>query len=147
MLPGLFQSTTITALDQLAQFTHARQAVLAGNVANIDTPGYRTRDLSTDNFQSRLKTLLEESRKPAGGESSEIDSLTAQITKNASGDYDEAESQLKDSMHQIMYHDDSDKNMEHQVAEMNKNALMHNVAVSLMTSQFRMLQMAISERV
>ena len=144
MLPGLFQSTTIPALDQLAQFTHARHAVLAGNVANIDTPGYRSRDLSVDAFQSRLKDLLETSREPSEG----LDSLTAQMTKSAAGGgYDEALSQVRDSMQQILYHDDSDKNMEHQVAEINKNQMLHNLAVTLMSSQFRLLQQAISERV
>jgi flagellar basal-body rod protein FlgB len=148
MLPGLFQSTTIPALDQLAQFTHARHAVLAGNVANIDTPGYRSRDLSVDEFQSKLRDLLVSSRESGSGESSELDGLTAHVTKLAGGgDQGDALSKVRDSMHQILYHDDSDKNMEHQVAEINKNQMMHNLAVTLMSSQFRLLQMAISERV
>ena len=32
-------------------FTEARHSVLAGNVANLDTPGYKTRDLSVETFQ------------------------------------------------------------------------------------------------
>lgn len=145
MLPGLFQTTTIPALDQLAQFTHARHAVLAGNVANIDTPGYRSRDLSVDDFQSRLKDMIEEGRKP--NMASGMDGLTGQITRAASTGYSESVSKVRDSMHQMLYHDDSDKNMEHQVAEINKNSLLHNLAVTLMSSQFRLLQMAIAERV
>ena len=59
MLTGLFQSTTIPALEQVVNFGQARHNVLAGNIANIDTPGYRARDLSTAMFQTRLREALE----------------------------------------------------------------------------------------
>ena len=36
--------------------------------------------------------------------------------------------------------------MEHQVTEMVKNQMQHNLALSIMTSQFRLLQTAISGR-
>jgi len=35
-------------LERAMRFRQARQAVLAGNVANAETPGYRRRDLSFD---------------------------------------------------------------------------------------------------
>jgi flagellar basal-body rod protein FlgB len=39
----LFQ--TVDALEEAMTFHRERQSVLAGNVANIDTPGYRPMDL------------------------------------------------------------------------------------------------------
>jgi len=37
--------------------------------------------------------------------------------------------------------------MEQQIAEIAKNQLMHNIAIAVMNSQFRLLQTAVSERV
>jgi len=39
------------------QWHQERQQVLAENVANADTPNYRTRDLAPPNFESALQTV------------------------------------------------------------------------------------------
>lgn len=54
MLSDALRSSTIPMLEQVANFSESRHAVLAGNLANIDTPGYHTRDLSPQKFQARL---------------------------------------------------------------------------------------------
>ena len=53
----MFESTTIPLLQEVVNFAQARHGVLVGNMANLDTPGYRTRDLSVDVFQDRLKEI------------------------------------------------------------------------------------------
>ena len=58
MLSNMFESTTIPVLEQVVNFTQARHGVLAGNIANIDTPGYKTRDISPDEFQARLDEAI-----------------------------------------------------------------------------------------
>lgn len=58
MLPALFNNTTIPVLQEVLSFSEARHNVLAGNVANADTPGYLVRDLSVDTFQERLKEAI-----------------------------------------------------------------------------------------
>ena len=58
MFEGIFQSTSIPIMEQVVGFTEARQNVLAGNIANLDTPGYKTRDLSVEDFQARLKRAI-----------------------------------------------------------------------------------------
>jgi flagellar basal-body rod protein FlgB len=40
------QRTTIDALEHAMTFHRERHAVLAGNIANLDTPGYRPLDLA-----------------------------------------------------------------------------------------------------
>ncbi len=50
-------------------------------------------------------------------------------------------------MKQILYHDGSDDSLEQQVTEIAKNLSMHNTATSILRSQFRTMQMAISESV
>ena len=48
MINKMFDSTTIPVLEQVINFSQARHAVLAGTIANMDTPGYRVRDLSPE---------------------------------------------------------------------------------------------------
>lgn len=136
MLQGLFQSTSIPVVEQVVNFSQARHTVLAGNVANIGTPGYKARDLSVDDFQTRLKEAVEARHEPAakslGDPERSQKSLLADVSKNPQS---------------ILFHDQSDDAMEAQVTEMVKNQLQHAIALSVMTSQFRLLQTAISERV
>lgn len=108
-----------------------------GNVANIDTPGYRVRDLSVETFQDRLRDAID-----ARDETS-----AALSPGQISGQRDTAMQAVRDATRDILYHDGSDVGMEQQVLEISKNQYMHNMAITIMGTQFRMLQTAISERV
>ncbi len=59
MFDALVQSTSIPVLEQVVRFAQARHTVLAGNLANLHTPGYRVRDLSVEDFQARLREAIE----------------------------------------------------------------------------------------
>jgi len=137
MLETIFQSTSIPILEQAVNFAQARHNVLAGNIANLDTPGYRVRDLSVEDFQKRLGAAIENRHRvraaTSPGELAVLpeDNL-AEVAENSKT---------------ILYHDNSNVGIEHQVTEMVKNQLQHNIALSIMTAQFRLLQTAISERV
>jgi flagellar basal-body rod protein FlgB len=135
MISRLFDHSTIPVLQEVVSFTQARQGVLAANQANIHTPGYKTRDLSVETFQDALKK---------------------QIAANKEGDFTspghpispqkEALYRVKDSMKNIVYHDGTNIDIEKQVVEANKNAYMHNLAITIMSNQFQLLQTAINER-
>jgi flagellar basal-body rod protein FlgB len=140
MIANLFDSTTIPVLQEVVNFSQARHTVLAGNIANMDTPGYKVRDLSVEDFQSRLQQAIEIQHQPPssseglspgeiglqGGEP------MAEVAKNAKT---------------IMHHDQNNVGIEHQVTEMVKNQMQHNMALSIMVQQFHLLQTAISEKV
>src|SRR6201991_187215 len=64
MLSSLFKSSSLPVLEQVVNFTETRHGVLAGNIANLDTPGYKTRDLSPELFQQRLKEAIETKNQP-----------------------------------------------------------------------------------
>jgi len=137
MLSGLFNSTTIPALGEVLNFAQARHTVLAGNVANVNTPGYRLRDLSQTEFQQRLKEAIAASR-------TSYEPLSPGLAYSEPGD---PMRQVRASLENILYHDDTNIDLEKQVAEMTKNHLLHNFALTVMTDQFQLLQTAISERV
>ena len=136
MLSGLFDSTNIPVLGEVLNFAQARHGVLAGNIANVNTPGYRTRDLSEGAFQERLKEAISQAR---SGQP-----LSPGLASSQDGDPIRG---VRASLENILYHDDTNIDLEKQVAEISKNQLLHNFALTVMTDQFALLESAISERV
>ncbi|MEM9589667.1 MAG: flagellar basal body rod protein FlgB [Planctomycetota bacterium] len=131
---GLFHNTTIGALEQTASFAQKRHELLAGNVANLDTPGYRSRDLDVNQFQAALAESIEQKEATPG------------VLGIAPTTRDDRLNGPRDAMETIVFHDDSDVSLEHQVTEISKNQHLHNLAISTMRSQFALLEAAITER-
>lgn len=149
MLSSMFQSSTIPVLEQVVNFTEARHGVLAGNVANLDTPGYKTRDLSPQLFQEKLKQAVETSRQSLSPtyNADTMGLTSAQSARQHEAKQIEAFRQVEDSMKSILRHDGDDVSMEQQINEIVKNQQQHNLAINIMSAQFRLLRAAITERV
>ena len=150
MLSSLFQSSTIPVLEQVVNFTEARHGVLAGNIANLDTPGYKTRDISPQMFQERLREAIQVKNEPEISPTMLGD--VADMTPGEKIERQEARQlaafdKVKDSLKGILRHDGVNVSMEEQVNEMTKNQQQHNLAIGIMTAQFRLLRAAITERV
>ncbi len=137
MFQNLFNSTAIPVLEQVVNFSQARHTILAGNVANMDVPGYKVRDLSVDDFQQRLAQAIDQQRQPPAYRSP------------GEPDYSPPEplAEVSRNPKSILYHDNSNVGIEHQVTEMAKNQMQHNLALTVMVQQFQLMQTAISERV
>lgn len=142
MLSTMFTSSTIPVLEQVLNFTEARHGVLAGNIANVDTPGYKTRDLSPELFQAQLKEAIDTQHQPAQPYSSES-TYDGGLRDKQLAAFNKVEKSLKG----ILRHDEVDVSMEEQVNEIVKNQQEHNLAVNIMASQMRLLRAAITERV
>jgi flagellar basal-body rod protein FlgB len=138
MLPNVFGSTNIPVLQEVLQFSQARHGVLVGNLANVNTPGYRTRDLSLDNFQARLKDAIDAGER--GGSANQSPGVMTT-------DPQDPMREVRDTMTTLLYHDDTNIDLEKQVAEITKNQYMHNLALTVMTNQMQLLESTISERV
>src|SRR5690348_12809848 len=54
-------------LEQMLRFTSARHDLIAQNVVNISTLGYRQRDLSVEKLQNKLAERLAEAQDAAPG--------------------------------------------------------------------------------
>lgn len=133
---AMFNSTTIPVLEQVVDFAQSRHTVLAGNLANLDTPGYRVRDLSQDNFERQLgEALRVRDREPSAGYSA-----------SAASSRQDAVSDVSDRVKGIVLHDESNVGIEQQIAEISKNQTRHNLALAILNSQFRLLEAAVSER-
>jgi flagellar basal-body rod protein FlgB len=63
-MSGLFQDVTLDAMQNYMTRLSKRQQVVASNIANIDTPGYKTKDIS---FYATMEELLPEPPSSASG--------------------------------------------------------------------------------
>jgi flagellar basal-body rod protein FlgB len=139
----MFDASSLPVLEQVVSFTQARHGVLAGNIANIDTPGYKSRDLSVETFQSRLKEAVDARRQTAESPSYAIN---AQLAGQPTGEGKENWKQVSGVKDDILFHDDHDVSLERQVTEISKNQSRHNLALTIMNAQFRLLRAAVTER-
>jgi flagellar basal-body rod protein FlgB len=110
--------------------------VLAGNIANMDTPGYRVQDLAVDEFQHALKSAIQSPPR-----SQNIEHMSPGLAGH--DPFDEP----RKAMEKLVFHDGTDVSIERQVTEISKNQSLHSMAIALMRSQFNTLNSAISERV
>lgn len=136
-LDSMFSGTTIPALQETVRFAEARHRILAGNIANIDTPGYQVRDLSPERFQELLSKAIESKRRG---------DATSSISYDA-GDERDPIRRVRDEMKAILRHDGSDVGLEPQILQIAKNQSLHSLSIALLRKQFALLQTAISERV
>ncbi len=156
MLQPLLGSTNNTLLKQVARFAERRQEVLAGNIANVDTPGYRMRDLPTDAFQTALQRAVAQSKMPRGA-ATESPGLQQPLSPGMSG---ATPTRIEDLFPETLFkavspneqpgltfNDANNRSLEHQFLEMTKNALRQQFAVQVLQGQYDQLQTVISERV
>jgi len=131
MLSSLFQSTTIPVLQEVMSFTGRRNAVLVSNIANLDVPGYQTKDLSVEDFHERLEKAIESKNSAASDSPGEFIAPATTMPDVAK------------SSDLIERHDMNNVDMETQVSEMVKNQGDYETALTIMLDQFHQLQTAI----
>ncbi|MEM6690374.1 MAG: flagellar basal body rod protein FlgB [Planctomycetota bacterium] len=130
-MQALFRNTPLAALEHTAVFSQKRHELLAGNLANMDTPGYRSRDLSQSDFEDALAESIKAQNSPT--------SISPSQRMFASDG-------PRKASEQVIFHDNSDVSLETQVTEIAKNQHLHGLAITTMRSQFSLLQAAITER-
>ncbi|HVX61799.1 MAG TPA: flagellar basal body protein [Pirellulales bacterium] len=134
MFNGLFDATTVPVLEQVVTFAQDRHQVLSGNIANIDTPGYRTRDLPPELFEASLRRALDRRDRTEGA--------------NLAGYQRPSDpfSDVRNDVKNMVRHDESNVGFETQITEVAKNQMTHNLAMTVLNNQLQLLGAAISER-
>ncbi len=156
MMQPLLAQSPLSLLKQVAKFAERRQEVLAGNIANVDTPGYRMKDLPTKEFQAALRDALVPNRNRGKDQSSAGVPWSLDPAHSTSGNItpgDAMESLFPDQLFQareadtqpgITFQDANNRSIEHQFLEMTKNSMMQNFALQVMSAQYSQLQAAIT---
>lgn len=115
--------------EQVLKFTAARQKLLIENVANVSTPGYRSKDLDEAGFYSQLRARVVDRRAGPPGATPFNDVTGERIELGG-----------------LLFHDQNNRSMEQLATDSAKNALMHNLVVELLRKQFNSLENALKER-
>jgi len=123
MLDRLFAGASLSALETMLTFASDRQRVLATNIANVDTLGYRTRDLSEGSFQRALDGAFE-----GKGPQARFDVREAADAGT-----------LKPGGNNV--------DLELEMAKMVRNTVLHSTAAALLAQQFSLLREAVAGRV
>jgi flagellar basal-body rod protein FlgB len=103
-------------IERYMDVLSVRQRLVAANIANVDTPGYQTRDLD---FQAELQREL---HGPSG-----------------------ARPALHEVSNLAVKNDGNNVNLDRESRLLAENALRFNVATNLLRSQIRMVKSAIDE--
>ncbi len=163
MLQPILNSTTIPILERVAAFNERRQEVLAGNIANIDTPGYRTRDLPVARFQESLEKMIAQRRSgilQSANTGSTIQthaglspgqSLQQIVSIHASPSAADAQRELFQAVEvspsqDLTFQDGNNRNLEREMMQLTKNVMMQTFAIEVMASQLHMIETAIVGR-
>ncbi len=128
--------------DKTLAYTEARHRMLAENIANIDTPGYRSRQLDTSRFQSALRRALERQKARGGPLRIERD---RQFHEDAAGRM--RVSPGLEPADNLLLHDGTNARVERQMSQLAENTMMHQLAVELLNGFYRGIKKAITGRV
>ena len=131
MIERLLNQSAAGVLEQSAGFHAARHKVLAENVVNLSTPGYRQKDLDEGAFRSELRKRIE-NRDAAG--TVDLSGLDSPAARARAGEH-------------LVFHDGNDRSVEQLMGQQAENALRHNLSVELLRKQYGLFQMALREQV
>lgn len=143
-LRGVVNCETLPVLEKLAAFTEARHQVLAENIANIDTPHYRAKQLDAKAFRAKLAEAVKNRRDAGHGSGLDLKG-TRQFHVDKTGML-RVTPTLRPTEN-ALFHDGTNASLERQMASLAENTLMNRVTVELLSERFRSLRKAISGRV
>jgi flagellar basal-body rod protein FlgB len=123
MIDGIFSGTNYLAARKMLDYADLRSEALSSNLANVEVPGYKRVDVSGE-FQSELSKALE------NNSTSDLESLKAKIVTDEKATSTRA--------------DGNNVEMDHELMEMNRNALEYDYSVKYINYNYDMIKSAIS---
>ena len=136
-MAGMFENNIFTLVQKTLDFRTQRQDLLASNIANKDTPGYKAEDMV---FQKSLEKALhaEEPGLLKTTNPRHFDGRNTPPLKLV-------EAQRIHSASPFPDFDGNTVDLDREMAKMAENQLMYNASIRMLTHQFRMLKTAITE--
>ncbi len=141
MIEEIVNRLSNPAIEKMLSFTEARHRVISENVANIDTPGYRTKQLDPGLFQKALRRAIEaQKREP-----------DAAMTLDQTQEFRELGGRLVttpslEPTENLLFHDGTNARIEKEMSELASNTMMHQLSVEFLNNHFRMLKRSITGR-
>lgn len=127
MLESIFASTNYQASKVMLDVSTTRHRVLAGNLANVDTPGYKRLDINPS-FRAELQTSIRD--------------------KDIQGIHEISQPEIKaESGLKATHLDGNNVSLDRELMEVNQNALEYQTMAKFVSSSLAQLRMAITGRV
>ncbi len=128
-------------LEKTLAFTESRNRVLATNIANITTPGYRTKQLDVSAFQAALRDAS--ARRAEHGGAFELPD-TDQFRTDSAGLLRVTPGETPSE--NVLFQDGTNARIERQMAMLAENTMMHQACAELLKGRFDGLSKAIRGR-
>jgi flagellar basal-body rod protein FlgB len=116
-------------LEQILKTSTFRHKVLASNIANVDTPGYKAKDVTFKeamNSQSMGLSITNSTHIPGSNQPKEVGGMTA--------------------VERSPWDDGNNVALDMEMANLTENALLYQAGVTLLTKKFQMFKNAIKWR-
>ncbi len=133
----LFFETGMTEMMQrFLDLSAQRQSLVASNLANVDTPGYKTVDI---NFEKELQRSME-----SHGISVEVTN-SRHLSASGQGEH-QVLGVVKEVDGLTQRNDLNNVNIDREMTQMSANGLKFSAVTQLLVNEVRMLKMAITEK-
>ncbi|MFO0974420.1 MAG: flagellar basal body rod protein FlgB [Phycisphaerae bacterium] len=139
----LTQRGPMPLLERTLSFLEQRQRVLAENIANVDTPGYRARQLDPKAFQAALRSAADE-RQRRGTPALHL-AGTKQFHETPTGRL--VVTPTLEPLDNLLFQDGTNARIEREMSRLAENGMTHRLVVELIRGQIGDLMKAISGRV
>lgn len=116
-------------LENLIHFTNKRHKVIASNIANIDTPDFRAKDLRFSKvLDKELLALTDTHDRHIRSESEKFNKNTTTLESN------------------LIWADRNNVELDIEIAKMTENALLGEASIKLLSTRMRMFKDAVRRR-
>ncbi|NDG84756.1 MAG: flagellar basal body rod protein FlgB [Proteobacteria bacterium] len=132
-MKGLFDPT-ISALNQNLNLRLENQNVISGNIANADTPGYKSKAMS---FEHAMRDAM------GTGENLKLETGDAEHIR--SGGVDAVRADVYDDPNGIESLDGNTVDRSAEMAKMKENEILYNASIEALRKKLGMLEYGISE--
>lgn len=138
-MPSMFDKGAAPVLERAMSFQEQRHRLIARNIANVETPGYRPVDAPVAEFQALLRRSI-----------AERDSRPVQVFAMQSGRDVHAGRTLAlnpvASHDGILRHGENAVDIDREAALLARNAMEFRAAASLLKKQYALIRDTISEK-
>jgi flagellar basal-body rod protein FlgB len=145
MIDGLTNTGALPALERMVQFSGQRHRLIANNIANLDTPGYRPVDVAPAEFQQAMAEAID--RKRAAGGPGAGRGLAMSDTSRIEFHADGLSLKPEPVGAGMLFHDGNDRDLEAAMQDLVENFAAFRFAAQMIRHQFESLNTAIRERI
>lgn len=139
LLEKIFSSSTIPLLNKAMDVASFRDTVIADNIANVDTPNYKRREVI---FEEKLKKVLD-------GQTNRgklIINNPRHIQIEGGAGWEDGQPEIIQVNDESYRNDGNNVDIDAEMAKRTKNELYYDTAAQCMTQEIKLLRLAITGR-